>query len=227
MNGAAIRRRGAPHLLAPFLLLAALSFALPAAIYAQRIGLTLEEAERSRLRFTLDDLKADIEAGLARGDALADLANAQPALEAEARLDPTIDAIKVLGADGAAVYGAGPLAVPPGSPTEQVGLRGKDGQPAGSLAVWASPRSRDAVALRAGTGLAMAALAATLFVATAAMAVMAWLARRRDDVLGAFADALEHPQMAGDPLAAAAREKATTTLVEIAAARHLAQQEEP
>lgn len=226
---AAIRRQGALQLLAPFLLLAALGFCLPAWIYAKRIGHTLQEAEHSRLRFTLNDLKADIEHGLAQGHALGDLANTLPALEAEARLDPTIDAIKVLDASGTVVHRAGPLADAPGAPTDSIALA-RDGKPAGTLAAWTSPRAQGTVMVRARAGLLMAALAATLFTATTALAVMAWLTRRRDEVLEAMAASLEHPQHTDDPriapLATAAREQAATTLVEIAAARHLAQQDD-
>ena len=224
------RGRTSLELLAPFLLLAALAYGLVAWLYAGRIGQTLEQAETSRLQFTLSDLKADVEYGLAQGNALSDLANAQAALEAEVRLDPAIDSIAVLGPDGRLLHQAGPAPAANGPPQVSTPLLDKDGKPAGWLGVWLGKRQRDAMLARSRTGLALAAIAATLFTATAALAVMAWLTRRKEEVLDAIAEGLEHPAHPGDrrtaPLVDEVNQRAATTLVEIAAARHLFRQGE-
>jgi hypothetical protein len=228
--GVAIRGRGALQLLAPLLLLAALGFGLPAWLYAERIGQTLRQAERSRLQFTLADLKGDFEQGLAQGYGIRDLANAQSALDAEARLDPSIDAIAVLDGDGNFVSQAGAAPRPTATPTVSTALLDPQGRRAGTLAAWIGYRTQYATLVRARIVLALAALAATLFTATAAMAVMAWLARRKEEVLEAIAEGLEHPHRPGDPRTAKmvdeVNQRTATTMVEIAAARHLAQQGE-
>lgn len=226
-----IRRHASLELLAPFLLLAALGFGLAAWLYDQRIGQTLEQAEISRLQFTLADLKADFEQGTGQGFALGDLANAQPALEAEARLDPSIDSIAVLDLQGNALHRAGPAQPGDAGPRVSAPLIGKDGKAAGTLAIWVGTRHRDAILARTRTSLALAATAALLFAATAAMAVMSWLARRKEEVLDAIADGLDHPGQGGDRRTAQmvdeVNQRAATTLVEIAATRHLYRQGGP
>jgi hypothetical protein len=224
-------QRSSLKLLTPFLLLAALGFGLSAWIYAKRIEHTLMRAEISRLQFTLDDLKADIEQGLAAGQSLRELANAQPALEAEARLDPDIALIAARDRNGRIVYQSGTDQAGNATPTAVAELLGPDGEEAGTLAVWLGTRSRDAVAARARIGLALAALCAALATVTATMAAMAWLVRRKDEVLEAIADGLEPTGKATDPriarLVDEVNQQAATTLVNIAATRHLLQQRRP
>ena len=75
----------------------ALAFGLAAWMYGVRLEQTLSQVEASRVRFTLADLQADFEKSLDRGFAIGQLANAQAALEAEARQDPGILSITVIG----------------------------------------------------------------------------------------------------------------------------------
>lgn len=225
MDRRASRQLGVMKLLAPFLMLAALGYALAGWVYAKRIEQTLVQAEHSRLQFTLADLKADFEQGLAAGYGLRDLANAQAALEAEARLDPDIDLIALLDPQGNIIQQAGAHPGGTGAPAVSTVLAGPGGETLGSLAVWPGSRTRDAVTARARTGLALAALCALLFTAVAAMATMSWLVRRREEVLAAVAEGLAHPAQVDDPRIAGlvneVNQQANTTLVSISAARHL------
>lgn len=99
---------------APAILIAALAIGLNVFLNIGKLERTLGELEESRLRFTLSDLRADLETGLDLGLMVAGLGNAQAALDREAARDPDIVSISVLDGAGALVFRSAPYGEPNG-----------------------------------------------------------------------------------------------------------------
>jgi hypothetical protein len=222
----------------------ALAFGLAATMYGVRLEQTLAQVEASRLRFTLADLQADFEKSLDRGFAIDRLANAQAALEAEARQDPDILSLTVLGANGRRLFHTGePL--PPAALRQGAGFqRGPDaitaattltynyGVRAGTLLVRYSNRAHDQIMRALVLRLALAATALTVLSTMAFVAGLRTLERRRA-ALGAQVDravgASRIPAGTEAELAELVdkvNQTSATALVELTAARHVVSQPE-
>jgi hypothetical protein len=92
---------------APIILIGALAIGLNAYLSVGKLDRTLTELEQSRLHLILDDLRDNLETGLDLGLPVKGLGNAQAAIERELRQDGAIVGIRVLDADGAAVFSTG------------------------------------------------------------------------------------------------------------------------
>lgn len=222
--------------------LCALAFGLAAWLYGVRLEQTLSEVEASRVRFTLADLRSDFEKSLDRGYAIGQLANAQAALEAEARQDPGILSITVFGADGRRLFHTGQEQAGNGLRRQSWLHHGPDaidattaltynyGAPAGALVMRYSNRSHDEIMDALALRLALATVVATALSTLAFVACLRAQERRRQ-ALGAQADkalgALRMP--AGiEPelgeLVDKVNQTAATALVELTAARHVVEE---
>ncbi|HZX26722.1 MAG TPA: hypothetical protein VFF16_06620, partial [Telluria sp.] len=223
----------------PFACMAALLFGLSAWLYLFKLENILVQVEDSRLRFTLDDLRADFEKALDRGFRLAQLTNAQAALDTELRQDPDLAWLCVLDARGAVIFksgaGAPPaLILPPGATaardrqgiTLAVPLQDDTGAAAGALAMRYSSHARDRIVAALTLRLALAAVCATVFTSTVFAFALRRLRARAARLLDQAAEALHEPRVEAElpPPAATltneVRQTAATALVEITAARH-------
>lgn len=230
--------RSLTGLAALFAAMCALAFGLAAWMYGVRLEATLSQVEASQLRFTLDDLRADFEKSLDRGFAIARLAKAQAALEAQIRNDRDILSLTVLDEQGRRVFHAGEFLAAPvpatdsvvrtsGGSTASTTLTYNDGAPAGTLVVRYSNRQHDAVMAALAQRLALAALAAVCASTFAFVAGMRSLERRRhaigsqvDLALGAARmPPNTEPELA--ELVDKVNQTAATALVELTAARHI------
>ncbi|RSZ55269.1 hypothetical protein HF313_15770 [Massilia atriviolacea] len=164
---------------APVALLSALALGLGVLLHLSRLDEATRAIDESRLRFTLGELRADVEARMALGMPLAGLPGVGAALERELGRDPAIAAISVVDSAGKTVFHAG--APDPAAPallarqtardwllretggvTLGARLSQRDGAPAGTLLLrHAMRRQQDAVALVARE-LALAAVCAAL-----------------------------------------------------------------
>lgn len=92
---------------APIILVSALAIGLTVFLNVGKLERTIGEVEESRLRFTLGDLRDNLETGLDLGLAVQELGNAQAAIEFEASQDPAIVSISVVDAAGSVVFHTG------------------------------------------------------------------------------------------------------------------------
>ncbi|HEU4851963.1 MAG TPA: hypothetical protein VFT37_07395 [Telluria sp.] len=220
-----------------FAAICALAFGLAAFLYGARLEATLAQVEASRVRFTLGDLRTDFEKSLDRGFAIGQLANAQAALEAEARQDSDVLSLTVLDENGRRVFHAGenvPVPVPAqdgvrrtsDAITASTTLSYNYGVPAGTLLIRYSHRPHDEIMAALALRLALAALAATAISTLAFVAGLRKLERRRravglqvENALGAA----RIPPATEEELAQLVdkvNQTAATALVELTAARH-------
>lgn len=220
-----------------FAAICALAFGLAAWLYGARLESTLSQVEASRVRFTLGDLRADFEKSLDRGFAIGQLANAQAALEAEARQDRDVLSLAVLDERGRMVFHAGerpqlPLPAPDSvrrtrdAITATTTLAYNYGAPAGTLLMRYSNRQHDQVMAELALRLLLAALAATAISTLAFVAGLRALERRRRAIGTQVEHALGAARMppATEPglaeLVDKVNQTAATALVELTAARH-------
>ena len=221
-----------------FAALCGLAFGLAAWVYGVRLEKTLSQVEASRVRFTLADLQADFEKSLDRGYAIGQLANAQAALEAEARQDPGILSLTVTGTGGRQLFHtgealpAGALGGPrsfwraPDAITATTTLTYNYGAPAGALVMRYSNRGHHEIMRALALRLGLATCVATILSTMAFVACLRALDRRRqslatqvDRALGASRrQAGTEPEL--DELVDNVNQTTATALVELTAARH-------
>ena len=227
-------------LAAPFALACALAFGLAAWLHYARLEQALWSIEESRVRYTLADLRLDFEKSLDRGFSIGQLAHAQSAIEAEARLDGDILSLTVLDPQGKPVFHTGRAAPPAPLPPDAREINRREGTdivaatalahdygaPAGTLVMRYAGRVHGNVMAALALRLALAALAATLL---STLGLAYWLRRldaRKAAVAAQVDRALGAQRMPADtePLIAELVDKvnqtATTALVEVTAARH-------
>lgn len=236
--------RSHPGFAALFAAMCALAFGLAALLYGVRLEQTLAQVEASRVRFTLADLRADFEKSLDRGYAIGQLANAQAALEAEARQDRAILSLTVTGTDGRRLFHAG-AALPAAAPIpDRDLLRGREaitaatpltynhGAHAGTLVMRYSNDGHDAIMRAIAVRLALATCVATILSTMAFVGGMRALDRRREALGGQVERALGAVRMPHDidaevnELVDKVNKTSATALVELTAARHAMSQPE-
>lgn len=231
-------------LVLPFAVMAALVFGLTAWLYLYRLEHTLTQVEDSRLRFTLQDLRADFEKSLDRGLALRELPGAQAAIEAEARQDGDVLSLTVLDASGRAAWHTGRAAPAMHLPrsesiqrdaaaiTAVTPLLAMDGTVAGALVLRYSDQPHARTVLALTLRLAAAALAATTITSAIFAVALRRLLRRRDHLLGQAGQALGTHRAGPDTppevaeLVDKVNQTASTALVEVTAARHALSEQE-
>lgn len=223
-----------------FAALCALAFGLAAWLHAARMEATLTEVEASRILFTLADLGADFEKSLDRGYDITQLANAQAALEAEARNDPDILSLSVSDARGRQAFHTGqPALIGGAQPLARAFYRSADGiiatlpltynhgALAGTLLMRYSERPHARIMAAIWLRLALAASAATALSTLVFVACLRHLERRRQQLAAQVDEALgggvRRPS-ATDPelhqLVDSVNQTSATALVELTAARH-------
>lgn len=92
---------------APIVLISALAIGLTVFLNVGKLDRTLGELEQSRLRFTVNVLRQNLETGLDLGLPVRGLGNAQAAIDFEARQDPDIVAIVIKDAQGRPAFSTG------------------------------------------------------------------------------------------------------------------------
>lgn len=196
------RSRPSFNLSAPIVLVAALALALTVFLNVGKLDRTLGEVQQSRLRFTLGELRSNLETGLDLGLTVQGLGNAQAALDEERRLDPDIVSISILGPDGALVFNSGtaPASLRTAGAQrdwvarsgEVVGtpLKNNLGQHAGALVLRYSSRAQDSAVGLIARELSLAALCALLVTAVCFVQGIRLLLRRMDATLASMEGAL-------------------------------------
>lgn len=224
-----------------FAALCALAFGLAAWLYGARLDGILSQVEASRVRFTLSDLSADFEKSMDRGFDIGQLANAQAALEAEARQDKAILALAVFDAQGQQVFHTGQaigaagnvrarrmhILLTDGAIVASTALTYNHGAPAGSLVMHYSTGPHQEIMAAVGLRLALAACAATALSTLAFAACLRRLEQRRETIgmqvdqsLGSLRKSTNSEQDVAD-LVDDVNQTAATALVELTAARHV------
>lgn len=198
------RSRPSFNLSAPIVLVAALALALTVFLNVGKLDRTLGEVQQSRLRFTLGELRSNLETGLDLGLTVQGLGNAQAALDEERRLDPDIVSISILGPDGALVFNSGTAPASlrtAGAQRDWVArsgdllvvgttLKNNLGQHAGALVLRYSSRAQDSAVGLIARELSLAALCALLVTAVCFVQGIRLLLRRMDATLASMEGAL-------------------------------------
>lgn len=224
-----------------FAALCALAFGLAAWLYGARLDGILSQVEASRIRFTLSDLSADFEKSMDRGFDIGQLANAQAALDAEARQDKGILALAVFDAEGRQVFHTGQAISAASSPAARrmqvertesaivaaTTLTYNHGAPAGTLVMHYSNGPHREIMAALALRLALAACAATLLSTFAFVACLRRLEERREEIgaqvdqsLGSLRKSTNSEPDVAD-LVDNVNQTAATALVELTAARHV------
>lgn len=91
----------------PVIFIAVLAILLTAFLNHGKFERTTTELESARIRFVVNDIKANLETGLGLGLSLKSLANAQEVIDFEARKDASILSIAIYDETGAVVFHSG------------------------------------------------------------------------------------------------------------------------
>jgi hypothetical protein len=182
---------------APIILISVLAIALTVFLNIGKLDRTLSELEDSRLRFTVNALRDNLETGLDLGLPVNGLGNAQAAIEFEAARDTGIVAIIVRDDAGVPVYSTGRA---PDKQDIRVAspLSNDLGVTAGSVELHYSRGAHDAFMSGITGQLLEAALLATLLTGVlAALGIRLWV-RRIQRTLGTIEQAFDPraPQVA-------------------------------
>lgn len=94
-------------LTAPLVLITALALGLTVFLNLGKLDRTITELAQSRLQFTVENLRENLETGLDLGLSVRGLGNAQAALDTEMAQDPDIVSITVFESDGAVAFHSG------------------------------------------------------------------------------------------------------------------------
>lgn len=175
---------------APIILLSVLAIALTVFLNIGKLDRTLTELEDSRLRFTVNALRDNLETGLGLGLPVNSLGNAQAAIDFAAAQDTGIVAIIVRDAAGVPVYSTGRA---PDKRDIRVAspLSNDLGVTAGSVELHYSRSAHDAFMSGITGQLLQAALIATLLTGVlAALGIRLWV-RRIQRTLGTIEQAFD------------------------------------
>lgn len=182
----------------PIILISVLAIALTVFLNIGKLDRTLGELEDSRLRFTVNTLRDNLETGLDLGLPINGMGNAQAAIDFEAAQDPGIVAIIVRDPAGTPVYSTGRK---PDQQDIRVAspLSNDLGVVAGSVELHYARGAHDAFMSGISRQLVQAALAATLVtIVLAVLGIRLWVRRIRrtmDSIVHAF-----DPAAAPEPL---------------------------
>ena len=182
---------------APMVLVSALAVGLTVFLNVGKLDRTLGELEQSRLRFTLNNLRENLETGLDLGLPVKDLGNAQAAIEREARADPDIVSIAVLDEHGTVAFRTSRAAFSADADTVRLrtGMSNNLGMTTGAIELAYSRRSHERFMAGITSQLRWAALAAVI--ASSALAILGirlWVRRIRRTL-----NSIEHTLDQGTP----------------------------
>lgn len=201
----------------PIVLISALAIGLTVFLNVGKLDRTLGELEQSRLHFTIDNLRENLETGLDLGLPVAALGNAQAAIDAEARQDPDIVSISVTGEDGA-------LAFHTGRPADtdvdviRAGLSNNLGARAGAIELHYSRRRLHQFIADFSSQLLTAALAAIAISTLLALAgIRLWVRR-----IGRTLSSIEHTLDADAPPLAKVDRRAAALAEQVQRSAHAA-----
>lgn len=190
---------------APIVLISVLAIGLTVFLNVGKLDRTLSELEDSRLRYTVNALRENLETGLDLGLPLPALGNAQAAIEQQAAQDSGILAIVVRDGGGEAVFHTG-AAGDQASTKVSAPLSNNLGVTVGAVELLYARSSHDAFMAGISSRLIWAGLAATFLTTVAAMLAIHLWVRRINRTLATIASNLD-PQVpspaAPDPHAAA------------------------
>ena len=195
---------------APIVLVSAVAMGLIVLLNVVKLERTLNEVEESRLRFSINELRAELESGLDRGLPIKALALAQAALDAETRRDPGIVSISIVEPNGAAVFNSGERKTrsalwlganskrdwqsrSDGVLTMGAKLTNNFGVPVGALVLRYTDRNDHAVVGVIARELALAVLCAIVVTGLCLVFGVALLMRRSERMLDAVAASLGRP----------------------------------
>jgi hypothetical protein len=165
---------------APIVLVSALAVGLTVFLNVGKLDRTLGELEQSRLRFTLNNLRENLETGLDLGLPVKGLGNAQAAIDREARADPDIVSIAVLDEHGTVAFHTSRSADGGETVRLRTGMSNNLGVSMGAIELSYSRRSHQRFMAGISSQLRIAALVAVL--ASSALAVLGirlWVRRIR------------------------------------------------
>lgn len=175
---------------APIVLISVLAIALTVFLNVGKLDRTLSELEESRLRFTVNVLRQNLETGLDLGLPVRGLGNAQAALDFEARQDPEIVSIVVKDDKGRPAFTTGRPAEK-NSTTVSLPLSNNLGVTVGAIELHYSRRSHDQFIAGISSQLLLAALAATAVSTLLAVAGTRMWVRRIGRTLGSIEHGLD------------------------------------
>jgi hypothetical protein len=181
---------------APIVLVSALAVGLTVFLNVGKLDRTLGELEQSRLRFTLNNLRENLETGLDLGLPVKGLGNAQAAIDREARADPDIVSIAVLDDHGTVAFRTSRV-VDGGSETVRLrtGMSNNLGVTMGAIELAYSRRSHERFMAGISSQLRIAAIVA--IIASSALTVLGirlWVRRIRRTL-----SSIEHTLDQGTP----------------------------
>lgn len=145
---------------APIVLISVLAIGLTVFLNVGKLDRTLSELEESRLRFTVNVLRQNLETGLDLGLPVRGLGNAQAAIEFEARQDPEIVSIVIKDDQGRPAFSTGRPAEKNSIPVS-IPLSSNLGVTVGAIELHYSRRGHDQFIAGISRDLLLAALAAT------------------------------------------------------------------
>ena len=145
---------------APIVLISVLAIGLTVFLNVGKLDRTLSELEESRLRFTVNVLRQNLETGLDLGLPVRGLGNAQAAIEFEAQQDPEIVSIVVKDDKGRPAYTTGRPAEK-NSTTVSLPLSNNLGVTVGAIELHYARRGHDQFIAGISRQLLLAALLAT------------------------------------------------------------------
>ncbi|CAN7375547.1 hypothetical protein LJR289_002194 [Pseudoduganella sp. LjRoot289] len=175
---------------APIVLISVLAIALTVFLNVGKLDRTLSELEESRLRFTVNVLRQNLETGLDLGLPVRGLGNAQAAIEFEALQDPEIVSIVVKDDHGRPAFTTGRPAEK-NSTTVSLPLSNNLGVTVGAIELRYSRRSHDQFIAGLSRQLLLAALAATAVSALLAVIGIRLWVRRIGRTLGSIEHGLD------------------------------------
>lgn len=175
---------------APIVLISALAIGLTVFLNVGKLDRTLGELEDSRLRFTVNVLRQNLETGLDLGLPVRGLGNAQAAIDFETRQDPDIVAIIVKDERGRPAFTTGRPAER-NSITVSTPLSNNLGVTVGAIELHYSRRGHDQFVAGISRQLLLAGLVATaLSTLLAVLGTRLWV-RRIGRTLGSMEHALD------------------------------------
>ncbi|MES2259259.1 MAG: hypothetical protein V4724_12100 [Pseudomonadota bacterium] len=211
---------------APIVLISVLAIGLTVFLNVGKLDRTLSELEESRLRFTINSLRENLETGLDLGLTVKGLGNAQAAIDFEARQDPDIVSITVRDEAGKIAFNTG-RAAEKDSIKVATTMSNNLGVNVGAIELQYSRRSHDHFIAGISRQLTLAGLAATALSALlAVLGIRLWVRRigrtlrSIEHTLDAAVPPVTHPDRHAAALAEQVNLRSSKAMQELEQAKH-------